>query len=72
MHLDIPLVSNILALHKARQDQIDARLLCANAKRSTREYKVNDLVYIHRACKVGDKAQMMKQGPFVITQVHTV
>ena len=71
MHLDIPLVSNILALHKARQDQIDARLLRANSKRSTREYKVNDMVYILRARKPGDKAQLMKQGPFVIVQVHT-
>ena len=71
MHLDIPLVTNILALTSLRQQQIDDRLLKANAKRTRHEYLVGQSIYIMRARKPGDKARLMKDGPFPIVQVHT-
>ena len=71
MHLDIPIVADILSLQKLRQAKIDLRLLQANAKRTRHEFKVNDLVYVHNRHKSSEKLKPVYDGPFPIIQVHT-
>ena len=71
MFLDIPFIADIITLHDARQAQIDSRLLRANSKRSHYDYKLDDLVYVARARRPGDKAHLMYDGPFPIIRVHT-
>ena len=48
MNLDIPLMTDVLALQDLRQRQIDHRLLRANAKRRSHDYKVGDKVLVKR------------------------
>ena len=71
MFLDIPLLADIFTLHKARQHQIDERLLRENSRRSHHDYQVGKKVYIKRPRKPGDKARPMALGPFPIVRVHT-
>ena len=71
MFLDIPLLADIFTMHKARQHQIDERLLRENSRRSHHDYQVGEQVYIKRPRKPGDKARPMALGPFPIVRVHT-
>ena len=71
VHFDVPFAANLIALQQFRQAQVDERLLRANAKRTHHEYTVGQQVYILRPRRPGDKAHMMKTGPFPIVQVHT-
>ena len=71
MHLDIPFTANLITLQQARQAQVDERLLRANSSRTHHEFVLGEKVYILRPRRPGDKAHMMKQGPFPIVQVHT-
>ena len=71
MHLDIPLIADIFTLHKARQHQIDERLLRENNRRSHHDFKVGEQIHIKRPPRAGDQAKLKASGPFPIVQVHT-
>ena len=69
MFLDIPIVSDILTISKARQIKIDRRLIQANMKRRFYDYKVGDQVYCLTARK--SKVHPVYTGPHAIESVHT-
>jgi hypothetical protein len=71
MYLDIPLIANILTLADLRQKQIDKRLMQANAKCKTHDYKVGDQALIKRALDASSKLEPTYKGPYPIVQVHT-
>ena len=71
MHLDIPLLADILTLQNSRQVQIDARLHRENQKRWRHEYKVGDQVFVHNKHNAANKLKPIFSGPFRILQVHT-
>ena len=58
MHFDIPLIADIFTLHKARQYQIDERLLRENTRRSHHDFKVGESVHIKRPSRAGDQAHL--------------
>ena len=45
MFLDIPLHTDLILLNKFRQNKINQRLLKANAKHITKDYRVGDQIY---------------------------
>ena len=69
MFLDIPMLVDVLSLHKARQLKIDGRLLKANAKRFFKDYAVGDRVMVTTA--QNSKAEPVYTGPHEVLQVHT-
>ena len=71
MHFDLPFTANLIALQQQRQAQVDERLIRANAKRTHHEHTVGQQIHILHPRRPGDKAHMMKLGPFPICQVHT-
>ena len=71
MHLDIPLIADILTLQDNRQAMIDKRLLQANAKHISHDYAVNDQVLKHNVLSFSDKLKPAFSGPYPITKVHT-
>jgi hypothetical protein len=71
MHLDIPLIADILTLQNHRQVQIDVRLHRENQRRRRHEYRVGEKVYVHNKNGPSDKLKPIFSGPFAILQVHT-
>jgi hypothetical protein len=71
MNLDIPLMADVLTLQDLRQRQIDERLLRANAKRRSHDYKVGDKVLLKRMLNNSAQMEPTYSGPFTILQVHT-
>jgi hypothetical protein len=68
MILNIPLMTDLLLLQEHRQQLIDKRLIAANAKRFSYDYKVGDEV-LKLAFKPG-KLDPRAAGPYRIEQVH--
>jgi hypothetical protein len=68
MVLNIPLVTDLELLREHRQQLIDQRLIVANAKRFSYDYKVGDevLKLVYKPNKLDPRAT----GPFVVEQVH--
>jgi hypothetical protein len=71
MHLDIPLIADILTLQNSRQAQIDIRLHRENQRRRRHEYKVGGAIYVHNKHNAANKLKPIFSGPFRILQVHT-
>ena len=71
MHLNVPIVTDIIALTHNRQLQTDLRLQRKNSRRSRREYVVGQNVYINNHFSSSDKLKPAWTGPFPILQVHT-
>jgi hypothetical protein len=71
MHLDIPLIADILTLQNNRQVQIDGRLHRENQRRRRHEYLVGHKIYVHNKNTSSDKLKPIFSGPFSILQVHT-
>ena len=71
MHLDIPLIADLITLQNFRQQGIDQRLLKANVKRRQHDYTLGQRVLKRRSLNASDKALSTFTGPFPITQVHT-
>ena len=70
MFLDIPLIADIVTLQGLRQQQIDKRLLRANAKRIVHDFQVGELVLKRRDITSADKLKSTFTGPFKIDRVH--
>jgi hypothetical protein len=71
MHVDIPLIADILTLQNSRQAQIDSRLHRENQRCRRHEYKVGDFIYVHNKNNAANKLKPIFSGPFCILQVHT-
>ena len=71
MFLDLPFVADLLSLQRIRQGQIDGRLLKANAKRLSRDWKVDEQVLIRNAVGAGDRLKPTFRGPYRILTTHT-
>ena len=73
MFLDIPFLADLEVLHHHRQQQIDQRLLQANAKRITHDFRVGEQVYRRRDTQgsMRQKLSPVFDGPFQIVRVHT-
>ena len=71
MFLDLPFIADLLTIQAACQAQIDKRLLQANAKRISKDWKLQDRVLIRNAICAGDKLKPTFSGPFEIIIVHT-
>jgi transposase InsO family protein len=68
MVLNIPLMTDLVALRANRQQLIDRRLIAANAKRFSYDYKVGDEVL--KIAYKPSKLEPRAVGPFRILQVH--
>ena len=71
MFLDLPFVADLLSIQALRQQQIDQRLLKANAKRLPRDWKVGDKVWIRVKRKANEKLLPPFRGPYEIVVTHT-
>ena len=71
MHLNIPIVVDILALSQNQQLQTDLRLQRENRRRTRHEYRVGDMVFVNNHHSSGDKLKPAWVGPFQVLQVHT-
>mmetsp|Transcript_89531 Transcript_89531/g.175229 ORF Transcript_89531/g.175229 Transcript_89531/m.175229 type:complete len:1053 (-) Transcript_89531:4218-7376(-) len=69
MFLDIPLITDLVAIHQNRQHLIDQRLIAANRKRFSYDYAVGEevLKLVYRP----DKLEARAEGPYPIERVHT-
>jgi transposase InsO family protein len=68
MILDIPLVADFHALQERRQLLIDQRLIAANRKRFSYDYRIGDQVM--KLTYKPDKLQPRAEGPYRIETVH--
>ena len=71
MLLNIPIVTDIIAIAHNRQLQTDLRLQQENRKRTHHEYAVGDNVYVYNHYKSSHKLRRVWLGPFPIVRVHT-
>jgi hypothetical protein len=69
MILNIPLVADLQQIQRRRQQLIDHRLIKANAKRFSYDYKIGDEVL--KLVYNPDKLEPRAVGPYPITRVHT-
>ena len=71
MHLNIPLITDILALSQNRQLQTDLRLRRENAQRTHRDYQIGEQVLVNNHHDSSDKLKAAWVGPYPILRVHT-
>ena len=71
MLLDIPMVADIIAIRRNRQQLVDRRLLRENAKRIRHDYAQGDLVWKKEHLGLSDKLKDTMSGPYPIVRVHT-
>ena len=71
MHLNIPIVTDIIAITHNRQLQTDLRLQRENRRRTQHDYAVGDMVYIYNQYKSSQKLRKVWDGPYPIIRVHT-
>ena len=71
MHLNVPIVTDIVSLSHNRQLQTDLRVERENQRRSRHECKVGDVVCINNHHSSGNKLKPPWLGPHPILQVHT-
>ena len=71
MHMNIPVVSDLLSIGRARQNQTDQRVFRENARRVPYDYAVGNMVYVKHVFKPADKIKEIWKGPFPILRVHT-
>ena len=68
MHLDVPLVADIIAISQKRELAVNESLRKANLQRRSYDYSVNDQVLV-RAYNP-DKLDPRFSGPYPVTRVH--
>ena len=68
MVLDIPLIADLHALREQRQQLIDERLVTANRKRFSYDYRVGDQVL--KLAYKPNKLSPRAEGPYSIETVH--
>ncbi len=71
MFLNIPLVADILTLTQHRQALVNKRLLRANSRRSSHDFRVGEMVFVNHYNLRANKLEKIRTGPYPIIQVHT-
>lgn len=71
MLLNIPIVTDIIAISENRQLQTNLRLERENRKRSQMDYQVDGRVFVNNHFSSGDKLKPAWKGPYRIVRVHT-
>ena len=71
MLLNIPIVTDIIAVSENRQPQTDLRLERENLKRSQLDHQVGDMVFVNDHFSSSDKLKPAWVGPCKIPRVHT-
>jgi transposase InsO family protein len=71
MHMNIPIVADIVAISQNRQLQTDLRLQRENRRRTRHEYVVGDQVFVNNHHSTSDKLKPAWKGPYPVLQVHT-
>ena len=71
MLLNIPIVTDIIAISENRQLQTDLRLERENRKRSHMDYQVGQMVWINNHFTSSDKLKPAWKGPYKVLRVHT-
>ena len=69
MMLDIPLIADLINLHKNRQLQVNEQLIKANTARISYDYQPGQMIWKHK--RQADKLEDKWEGPYEILQVHT-
>ena len=70
MHLDIPLLSNIITLQQHHQALVDHYLLKQNTSHISHDYTIGELVLKWNAVSHSNKLLPTFDGPFEVLQVH--
>ena len=71
MHLNIPIIADIITISENRQIQTNLRLERENRRRTRHEYTVGSQVFVNNHFTSSDKLKPAWVGPFPILQVHT-
>ena len=71
MLLNIPIVTDIVAISENRQLQTDLRLERENRRRSHFDYQVDGMVWVNNHFSSSDKSKAAWVGPYKILKVHT-
>ena len=71
MNVNIPFITDIVAISANRQLQTDVRLHRENTKRIRHDYAVGERVYVNNHHSTSDKLKPAWVGPFPILRVHT-
>ena len=66
MFFDIPLISDVLTLQEAHQQQVDQHVLRANASHFSYDWKVNDQVLKKEPLSLSDKTKPKWSGPYQV------
>ena len=70
MFLDIPLISDVLTVQEARQEQVDQCVLWANALRFSHDWNVNDQAPKHEPLSLSNEMKPEWTGPYIVDHVH--
>ena len=70
MNLNIPIVTDIVAISHNRQLQTNLRLERENRRRTRHEYEVGQQVYVNNHHSTSDKLKPAWKGPYPVLQVH--
>ena len=73
MLINVPLLANLIAIRRRRQQYIDENLRRVNAKRSKHVYVIGDKIEIRirEPFKKGPKLHSKWKGPYTLTQIYT-
>ena len=70
MFLDIPLISDVLTLQEARQEQVDQHVLWAYASQFSHDWNVNDQALTDEPLSLSDKMKPEWTAPDIVEHVH--
>ena len=70
MFINLPIITDLLTIHQARQQKIDQRLVYANAQRHPHDFKVNDTVFCLTDRSASNKLKPVYTGPHIIETIH--
>ena len=70
MILDNPLISDVLTLQEAHQEQVDQHVLQANASHFSYHWKINDQALKKEPLSLWDKMKPEWSGPYQVECIH--
>ena len=66
MFINLPIMTDLLIIHQARQQKIDQRLVNANAQRHPHDFKVNDTVFVSLTDRLQTSSSLYTLTPHII------
>ena len=70
MFLDIPLISDVLTLQEACQEQVDQCVLWANTLQFSHDWNVNDQALKREVLSLSNQMKPEWTGPYIVYHVH--